>query len=78
MDDMINEDVNVGIHPYAKEKVDLLFSNTQKEIVQIFKKFWYITKAENRKIGASVYNYLLIKAPVNIWRLFQVLCKQKN
>lgn len=73
MDDyMINEDVNVGIHPYAKEKVDLLFSNTQKEIVQIFKKFWYITKAENRKIGASVYNYLLIKAPVNIANLFNL------
>ena len=68
----LNEDVNVGIHPFAEEKVGEFFYNAQKRIVNVFKAHWYITKADNVKIGASEYNYMLIKAPSNLANLFNL------
>ena len=32
----LNEDVNVGIHPFAEEKVGEFFYNAQKRIVNVF------------------------------------------
>ena len=68
----VNEEVTPGIHPYAQQKVEEFFSTTQQSIVRIFKNSWYITKADQVSIGASQYNYLLIKAPRNLAELFNI------
>ncbi len=60
----INDNVREGIHPFAEEKVKQLFNSNQKEIVTLFKRYWYVTKADIVKIGSSEYNYILIKAPI--------------
>lgn len=68
----VNKDVTPGIHPYAQQMVEKLFSFEQQKIVKVFKGFWYITKAGQVNFGASKYNYLLIKAPENLVKLFNI------
>lgn len=68
----VNEEVTPGIHPYAQRKVEEFFSVKQQQIVKIFKNSWYVTKADQVSIGASQYNYLLIKAPRNLAELFNI------
>lgn len=68
----INDTVREGIHPFAQQKVESLFNNTQKELVTLFKRYWYVTKADVAKIGSSEYNYILIKAPNNLAQLFNI------
>jgi len=63
--DVLNENVREGIHPYAEKEVQK-FPNKQQDIVKIFKTYWYVTKAGNISLGASSYNYILIKAPNNL------------
>lgn len=73
MDDfLLNEDVREGIHPLAKQKVEEGFSLIEKKIVDVFKKYWYVTKADNIKIGSSEYKYILIKAPAYLTNLFNI------
>lgn len=68
----LNADVTPGIHPYAQKNVDGYFNRVQKKIVGIFKTQWYVTKADHIKLGASEYNYILIKAPQNLVALFNI------
>lgn len=68
----INDNVREGIHAFAEEKVNQLFNSSQKEIVRLFKRYWYVTKADKVKIGSSVYNYILIKAPNYLASLFNI------
>ena len=73
MDDRIlNEEVRAGIHHFAQEKVDKLFSNTEKSIVKKFSSQWYVTKADNISIGASSYKFMLLKAPQSLSREFNL------
>lgn len=68
----LNEDVREGIHPFAEQKVEEGFSVLEKRIIGVFKKYWYITKADNIKIGSSEYRYILIKAPAYLTNLFNI------
>lgn len=68
----LNAEVTPGIHPYAQQKVESFFNRAQKSIVSIFKTQWYVTKADHIKLGASEYNYILIKAPQNLVALFNI------
>ena len=69
--DINNEQVRPGIHPFASENVKK-FSKTERTIVGIFKRQWYVTKADTVKIGVSEYNYMLIKAPQNLVNQFNI------
>lgn len=69
---ILNEDVREGIHPFAQAKVNEGFSSTEKKIVSVFRRYWYITKADNIKIGSSEYKYILIKAPAYLTNLFNI------
>lgn len=71
----VNEEVTPGIHQYARQKVKEFFNAEQQSIVRIFRNSWYITKANQVSIGASQYNYLLIKAPRNLAELFNITQK---
>lgn len=68
----LNEDVKSGIHPFARQKVEELFDATETKIVDVFANFWYVTKADNLKIGASEYRYLLVKAPSHLANLLNI------
>lgn len=68
----INVNVTPGIHPFASEKVNMLFSRLENEIVNTFSSQWYVTKADEIKIGASQYKYILIKATPNLYDLFNI------
>lgn len=69
---LLNEDVREGIHPFAEQKVEDGFKLLEKRIIGVFKKYWYITKADNIKIGSSEYKYILIKAPSYLSNLFNI------
>ena len=69
---MMNADVREGIHPFAQQNIDKNFSEKEKRLVNIFKKHWYVTKAELIKIGASDYKYILIKAPAYLTNLLNI------
>ena len=69
---MINYNVREGIHSEALNCVETLFSPIEKNIVDIFKTYWFVTKAEQIKIGNSTYRYILIKAPVNLADYFNL------
>lgn len=71
-DIVLNEEVQEGIHPYAKQRVEETFTNTEKELVNIFTKKWYVTKADLVTIGASDYKYILVKAPGYLSALINV------
>ena len=62
MNENLNEKIYSGIHPLADKKV-IHFSEQEQAIINIFKRFWYVTKADSIELGASQYNYILIKAP---------------
>ena len=66
-----NKDVFAGIHGFAAENVQK-FPKTERTIVGIFKRNWFVTKADTIKIGASEYNYILIKAPKNLYDQFNI------
>ena len=66
-----NEEVYRGIHHYAQSVVNK-FPKIEKTIVGIFKRQWYVTKAEIINIGASEYRYFLIKAPNNLVNQFNI------
>ena len=68
----LNEKVTAGIHTFAKEKIDILFTNEEKEIVKVFESHWYVTKADSISIGSSDYKFILIKAPQNLYDLFNI------
>ena len=55
----LNQDVHEGIHSFAKEKIDEYFNEPQQRIVNVFKTFWYVTKADRILIGNSEYEYIL-------------------
>lgn len=71
-ENMMNADVREGIHPFAQQNIDKYFSKKEKQIVNVFKRYWYVTKAETIKIGASDYKYMLIKAPAYLANLFNI------
>ena len=66
-----NEEVYQGIHNYAQSVVNK-FPKNERTIVGIFKRQWYVTKAEIINIGASEYRYFLIKAPNNLANQFNI------
>ena len=66
-----NEEVRPGIHKYA-ESVVRKFLKNERMIVGIFKRQWYVTKADIINIGASEYPYFLIKAPNNLANQFNI------
>ena len=66
-----NEEVRPGIHKYA-ESVVRKFLKNERTIVGIFKRQWYVTKADIINIGASEYPYFLIKAPNNLANQFNI------
>lgn len=68
----LNAEVTPGIHPYAQQKVEEFFCREQDKIVSVFKTQWYVTKADHIKLGASEYNYMLIKAPQNLVVQFNI------
>lgn len=71
----LNLNVTPGIHTFAQQKVNELFGDVEKTIIDVFRRYWYITKADRVKIGASEYNYILIKAPNNLANLFNILAE---
>ncbi len=71
-ENMMNADVREGIHPFAQQNVEKNFNEKEKKIVNVFKKYWYVTKAEMIKIGASDYKYMLIKAPASLTNLLNI------
>ena len=58
---MSNEKVTAGIHPDAKEIMNVLFSDTEKEIVKIWYREWFISFCSNIQYGDVKYNYFLVK-----------------
>ena len=68
----LNDDVREGIHPFAEQKIEEGFNSLEKRIIDVFKRYWYVTKADNIKIGASDYKYILIKAPAYLTNLFNL------
>ena len=68
----LNQDVHEGIHSFAKEKIDEYFNEPQQRIVNVFKTFWYVTKADRISIGNSEYEYILIKAPQFLANLLNI------
>ncbi len=66
-----NEEVYQGIHNYAQSVVNN-FPKNERTIIGIFKRQWYVTKAEIINIGASEYRYFLIKAPNNLANQFNI------
>lgn len=68
----LNEDVRPGVHPFAEQRIDEVFNSVERKIIGIFKRYWYVTKADILKIGASNYKYILIKAPENLANLFNI------
>lgn len=71
----LNEEIRAGIHPFAQQRVNDAFNNTEQKIINYFKRYWYVTKADCLKIGASEYKYILIKAPRNLANLFNVFAE---
>lgn len=69
---IINEAVHPGWHQFAQEKVLSLFSAPERKIVEVFKRYWYVTKADTISIGSSEYKYFLIKAPEAIANQFNL------
>lgn len=70
----MNDDVTSGIHPFAKEVVQK-FNNNEQQIVKIFSQQWYVTKAGKSIIGASEYDYILIKATNNFSEQFNLVAE---
>lgn len=68
----LNEDVRPGVHPFAEQRIKEVFNTVETKIIEIFKRYWYVTKADTLKIGASDYKYILIKAPGNLANLFNI------
>lgn len=68
----LNEDVRPGVHPFAEQRIDEVFNSVERKIIGIFKRYWYVTKADILKVGASNYKYILIKAPENLANLFNI------
>ena len=68
----LNEDVRPGVHPFAEQRINEVYTTVEKRIIDIFKRYWYVTKADILKIGASDYKYVLIKAPENLANLFNI------
>ena len=67
-----NEEVRPGIHNYAQSIVNDKFPKNERTIVGIFKRQWYVTKADTISIGSSEYRYFLIKAPNNLANQFNI------
>lgn len=67
-----NEEVRPGIHSYAQSIVNDKFPKNERTIVGIFKRQWYVTKADTISIGSSEYRYFLIKAPNNLANQFNI------
>lgn len=73
MDDLsLNRDVHEGVHEFAQDKINQYFNDTQKRIANIFKNYWYVTKADRLSIGNSEYEYILIKAPKSLADLLNI------
>lgn len=59
----MNENVNPGYHPHAKEEIGKYFSLSEIQIADKWANEWYVTNAGSISIGLkSEYKYLLIKA----------------
>lgn len=59
----MNENVNPGFHPHAKDEIEKYFSSVETQIANKWADEWYVTNAGTINIGTkSEYKYLLIKA----------------
>lgn len=61
---MSNEKVTPGIHPSARDVMENLFSRTEKRIVTIWKKEWFISFCSKIECGKVKCNYFLVKPTV--------------
>lgn len=58
----MNENVTCGIHPSAQLCINNFFSEDEQKIVRYWGNEWYVTNANEIKIGQSSYRFFLIKA----------------